>query len=254
MSSEDKSEVKPLRLIDVLKPYEEIIIHMEEVLLLKRPLPLALLLICVLAIFAFISSSNAGFFAVVALVFVVAYGVCIIWAYLKNILLKHLFKPLPEETDKNASNRVRSLEELCEIWEGFVEKVNNQEKNTSENKKRLIIAGISFALAALYYFVDAIWLNLALTIIAILLPGILLHPEVNKFISKGNLKKPENIIKKAVEDVKDIEKPKDIVEKVADEVKEVAPEATKEILDGVAQEIKPEEVNQNVAEEIKDSQ
>lgn len=152
--------------------------------------------------------------------------------------MKYLFKPLPEETDKTASNRVRSLEELCSIWEDFSKKVGKKEMNTSDLKKRVIIAVVSFVLAVLYAFVNAIWINLFLTIIVVLLPGILLHPAVNKVIFKNGMKKMDVPVIEA-----------EVEKKVDEPVSDVKVEEEKD-----ANEEKQENIVQKDENDIKDTQ
>ncbi|KAH0790885.1 hypothetical protein GPJ56_005020 [Histomonas meleagridis] len=183
---------QPPTLADILRPYEETITRMQEVFLFKRPLVLILILVGILAFYIFVKSSEAGFFAVIALFFVVIYAVSIIWTYLKNFLSKYLFKPLPAD-DPTASNRVRTLEEFCDFLEKAKKFISGSENQTKKSSlRRIIVAAVSFTFAFIFTKVDPFYFNLVFTYIAILLPGILLHPAVNKLIykKKVDLKEP----------------------------------------------------------------
>ncbi|KAH0793543.1 hypothetical protein GPJ56_002590 [Histomonas meleagridis] len=184
MSEEQKN---PQTLADTLRPYEEFILRMQEVLLFKRPLVLVLLLVGILSFYLFVRSSEAGFFAVIALFFVVLYGIAIIWTYLKKYISKYLFKPLPAD-DPLAPNRVRTLEEFCEFIEKASKRIAGSEKQTKASSlRRIITSVVAFFFAFLFTKVDPFYFNLIFTFIIILLPGTLLHPMIYKLIFRNKI-------------------------------------------------------------------
>lgn len=161
-----------------LKPYEKWVKLAQEVLLLKRPVIFAALLLTVLGLFGFAKFVEAGFFASVCLAICALYFAVVFYAYLGSKVDKFLFSELPGD-DPTASNRVRSLKELDELFGKYIPAECPCKTCCSLSKNGTFIAiGVSFALAVFFKFVPPFWFNLVVATLALALPSVLTLPPV----------------------------------------------------------------------------
>ena len=153
--------------------YEKQIMHFQEILLFKRPLALVLILIYIFSLFGFAYSVEAEFIASLILTFFGVYGAMAFYFYFADKIDAFLFPEL-ENVDPNASNRVRSFEELGQIFDKC------RGPRTTTGTQRQLIAAASFTVLGLFFIVvRPFWFNLVVVLLALLLPGILLLPQVN---------------------------------------------------------------------------
>lgn len=154
-----------------LRPYENIIMRAQEVLLFKRPVVLSIIVISVISLFSFVKSSNAGVYAVTALLGAIAYAIAVIYRYLGEKITQYLFPELPPETNPEASNRVRSFSEFCKLLE-----CHKCTKGGSMNPLKK--GAIFFGLAFLTRYINVFYFNLIAVLTVLILPGVIMHPSV----------------------------------------------------------------------------
>lgn len=164
-----------------LRPYENIIMRTQEILLFKRPVVLGMILIGVISIFSFVKSSNAGVYAVTSLLGAVAYAFVIINRYFGEKIMQYLFPELPPETNPEASNRVRSFSEFCKLLECHK---CTKCSNMNGIKKGVIFFGLAF----LTKYINVFYFNLIVVLAVLILPGVIMHPSVWASIGHKSVK------------------------------------------------------------------
>lgn len=159
--------------------HKDLIMHFQEILLFKRPLVLAFLLAYTIGFFVFAHATEAGFCACVLLFITAIYTLCIIHSFFGSKFDQLFFSPLKEE-DTTASNRVRSFEELGEFFDKHCHCCCHCHRNCNNTPRVFLIHIAIFLVLGLFFIaVPPFWFNFVVIILAMLLPGILLHPSVN---------------------------------------------------------------------------
>ena len=147
-----------------LQPYQTLIQRAQEILFGKRPVVCVLLALGIFSMFTFVSETNSGFFATIAFIACVIYSVLIVFRIFGDKIDQFLFKPLEPETDPAAPDRVRSLEEICQIIESL-----NFGKFCSQVSG--VKAGIAFlAQAVLFKVIPTFYFNALLVTVVLCLP------------------------------------------------------------------------------------
>lgn len=178
---------KPKTLRDRLTPHQKLIQRVQEILFFKQKIALVAIVFIVISVFSFAKESESGFFASIALIFAVFYGLRIFWQFAGSKIEPFLFKELPPE-DKSVTNRVRSFDEVLDIIEHCScckNKGESKEDKPANSTQRIIAAVVCFVVAFFLKFVNIFYLNLILTLLVLFLPGILVHPSVYPKIFKN---------------------------------------------------------------------
>lgn len=174
-------ETRPL--IDRLRPYEKLILRLEEIFLLKRPLIFGLILILVLGTAISIKSYECGVFATITLILIVIYTIAIVWVYFGNKLEPRLFPELSQEKLQQGA-KFYTLDQLVEIINAHCSNDKPQARSTTSSA---IFAAVCFALAFLFKFVNEFYLSLFLVILLLFTPFIVSLPAVMQIIHKGKM-------------------------------------------------------------------
>lgn len=172
-------------LIDRLRPYEKLIIRLEEVFLLKRPLVFGLVLLIVLGTAISIKSYDCGVFATLALISIVIYSIAIIWVYFGSYLETKLFPELsPEKLQQGV--KLYTLQELVDLINAHCKNSDSKPQSISTTKSA-IYAAVCFVLAFVFKFVNEFYTSLFLAVLLLFTPFILSQPPVIKLIHGGKL-------------------------------------------------------------------
>lgn len=165
---------------EFLKQNEKWVRLAQEVLLIRRPIVYAALVITVYSLFGFAYSVEAGFFASVCLVICALYMTACIYAYAGSRLEKLLFGEIPE--DPRPSMRIHSVDEIlncpCCKCAG---------KCPLANKGQLVGILVSLFVAVFFKFVPPFWFNFFVATLVLALPRILAIPQVANALFKTPL-------------------------------------------------------------------
>lgn len=170
-------------LLDKLRPHEKVIIHIEEVLLLKRPVVFGLVLLIIIGTAGAIRSNECGLFSTIALIAIVAYSIAMIWVYFSAQIEKYLFPQLSPEK-LNSGVKLYSLEELVNLYSIHFSKAAEKNVLPRTAVRNLIYAGICFALAIFFNFVSVFYFNVILAVLLLCAPFIFSQPIVYNLIHK----------------------------------------------------------------------
>lgn len=170
-------ETRPL--IERLRPYEKLIIRLEEIFLLKRPLVFGLILLIVLGTAISIKSYECGVFATLALILTVIYTIAIFWVYFGYKLEPKLFPELSQEKLQQGV-KFYNLDQLVQLINAHCK--SDDKSQARSTTKSAILAGVCFGLAFLFNFVSEFYFSLILAVLLLFAPFIVSQPVVMNLI------------------------------------------------------------------------
>ena len=174
------SSKKPL--IDRLRPHEKLILRLEEIFLLKRPLVFGLILLLVIGTAISIKNYECGVFATITMILIVIYTIAIVWVYFGDKIEPKLFPELPAEKLQQGV-KFYTLDQLVEIINAHCK--SEDKPQTRSTTKSAILAAVCFGLAFVFNFVNEFYISLFLAILLLFTPFIVSQPAVMKLLHNG---------------------------------------------------------------------
>ncbi|KAH0785470.1 hypothetical protein GPJ56_010605 [Histomonas meleagridis] len=248
---------KPENIQTTLEKNEKLVHEVQAMIMFKRPIPFAILLVFVNLCFCLYRVLDLNFYAFVTLVAIIRLLFKIFGCTIKSIVLKTFFGG--EIPKGDGSNRIRSIEEVKFFLNKVLAPLFNLQKiikklaSDDSVTGLLIYAGILFFAFVLTAAIDFFWPVVILVNLLLILPGVLLHPLVLEQIQKIKGKAAQQAPKEEKEEKKE----KDLKEKAADlkEKMEEKAEDLKEKMEKKAEDLKEkmEEKMEEKKEEIKEN-
>lgn len=165
----------------ILQPYESIIVHIQELLLWKRPLQFGLLIFFAESFLFIVYYTDMGFFQFVLFILMIYFFICII--FLKySYYVKKFFPPIKDRGNEDDPNRIYSLEELSSLISIFGSRLHTFFLGCKQKAEDPTIFGqIVWIIFLFCFFVILVIVKsfpiLFLTVHSIIyLPGIIFHP------------------------------------------------------------------------------
>lgn len=167
-------------IIQILKPYESIIDHIQELLLWKRPLQFGLLTFFAESFLIIVYIADMGFFQFVFFILMIYFTIYIISVKYSNNFA--FFPPIEDRGNEDDPNRIYSLEELSSLISIFGSRLHTFFLGCKQKAEDPTIFGqIVWIFFLFCFFVILVIVKsfpiLFLTVHSILyLPGIIFHP------------------------------------------------------------------------------
>ena len=172
---------------------EETVRKIQEVLLWRRPVVLAILFVLTEFTFYLVYAMKLDFGSTTMLL-LIFYN---IFKIIMGPLDKVLFSPLPEDKP-DQPNRIRTSAEVKEITDKIKEKItlvadwlNDYSKNPT-NQKHFIFFSISFIAFALFTMMGSFWVSFIVVHAILIIPGVYFSTFVQNLIHKDNKKDNAN--------------------------------------------------------------
>ena len=150
-------------LIQQMRKHEKLVIRIAEILTLKRPVVLGIIVLFVWGLFAFAYSVEAGFFASICLIISAIYVISILYSLFGDKIESIFFKELSDRTG------VPTVEECAHYVQKFMGDGSIVDKIVeTSNSQLLIVGGVCFGIAIFFKYFPPFWFNLLLATAAIL--------------------------------------------------------------------------------------
>jgi len=188
----------PEVLKELLEKNKEYVKMAQEMLLWKRPVAMCLFVLGIELVFLGLRKLNFGFLANVTLMGIVSIVVKMFVLPHISKVLRPFFSNVVQQGEKGESNRIREPEEVSAFLSSIISKIVPVIKFFKEmaqdqsTMKQLQWAGSLLAFFYLTILIDMRNLIHGIIILVVVLPGIVLHPEVNKQIKQLVEPKPKS--------------------------------------------------------------
>lgn len=168
------------RMEETLLPFESVIMRTQEVLFFKRPIVLAIVVFFVFSVFGFARSMDCGFFACCSLVLCVCLSVSALIRFFGDKIVSVFFRELPPNEDAKAYDRIRTVSEICNC------------SCTLKSGPGSTVCGLTLiGLAVVFRFVNTLYFNVFVALVALFGPGIAVQKPVGDIIANMMKKKNE---------------------------------------------------------------
>lgn len=163
-----------------VEKHSQAVENIQAMLMFRRPVPMAILLIIVELMIAFIGKADLGFLPVLTMFITFYLSGKIIVPKFQKAILEQLFPELIDKGAANAPNRIRSNEEVAGLIWTVASKVKEYKAKKIEYTP--VNIAILLGISTLCFIISNILTTLGVFAIVIhvvlLAPGILLHPAV----------------------------------------------------------------------------
>ena len=177
-ANDDASELE-----QKLKPYEAVVEKAEAVLFFRNPIGLAVILLLVNFVFVIVYKFEFSFLPTLFLVLLVKCLIELAWGVAGRQVSAILF-PEVEKGGPNESNRVRSLDDVCEFVAPVYKVAKNMKARTKGSggfsTQNLITCGVLLGLVIVFKITGTFWLCWFAVNGLLIIPGVLLFPPVNE--------------------------------------------------------------------------
>lgn len=144
-----------------LEPYELWVTRLQEIFFFRRPHVLNIAMPMIYLTCAFIYFEGLGIYSSFFLITLIVYIVSAFYCYTDHKFVRYLFPTELPELEKNAPNRTRTLDEICdlivEFWNTL--KSYNLELNSVT---RIMIAIVLIVIGMLLKHINTFWVNFAI--------------------------------------------------------------------------------------------
>ena len=173
------------KLEERLKPYEEYVDQLQAMLYFRNPIPMAILILLVNLIFFVIGTLHLSFLPTFFLLMTIRVLIKIVIKTVGPVIFGMFFRPIENRDDGNYP--IYPLSTVCETIVFFCSRIFGiVGKAKPKGQVTIMNAAIPLAsLAALFFLfliTGTFWFNFFLVNLILVLPIILLHPEVKKQI------------------------------------------------------------------------
>lgn len=186
----EEQDARLLALIkERLRPYELWVTRLQEIFFFRRPHVLNIAMPMIYLTCAFIYFHGLGIFSSFFLIVLIVYIVAAFYCYTDHKFIEYLFPSELPELDKDAPNRTRSLDEICELILKFWKCLKSYQRELNSTT-RTMIACIALVAVVILKNIKTFWINFVILNVLIYAPWFATMPsqEFKEQIEKEKIK------------------------------------------------------------------